>query len=122
MNNSKLIEYFPKEEPKDIEVTVEQRLPKLREREGELVRLIDAIRSLESSKDWSTLKTEVFEGLVDSLERKLMQEAKKRPLSIETIYELQGQLTWAKKYANLDSLAQSYMAELTNIRFQLNGK
>lgn len=121
MNNAKLIESFPSEESQQREIAYEEQVPRLRQREGELVTIIDALKSVESSKDWSTLKTEVFDGIVGTLERKLSQEVLKKPLNEAGIYDLQGQLAWARKYANLDSLAQAYRTELTSIRLQLNG-
>ena len=108
MNNSVVFE-----EPTD-------RTDVLRTRESELVNIIEAIKGLEGNIDWSTLKSKVFDGVSESLERRLHQELLKSELNPPEIYKLQGQIAWAKKYSKLDTLATVYRAELTNVRSQLN--
>lgn len=88
----------------------------LNKREAELVRIVDALRAVWASDEWSTLKTYVFDGLVEKLGKQLRQEAEKPELNNPAIYRLQGQMMWAKKYSNLESLAESFRSELTTIR------
>lgn len=102
------------------ENTTEDTKPRLRGREGELVTIIEALRAIEASAEWSSLKTYVFDGVVESLMRRLVTEASKSPLDDKEIYNLQGQLQWAKKYANLQKLADGFVLELKNVRLQLN--
>ncbi len=97
----------------------DEQLEGLRRREGEVVRIIEALKRIETSEDWSTLKTEVFDGVLDSLEGRLVSESKKPELNNPEIYRLQGQIQWAKKYANIAHLTESYRLELTRIRKQL---
>lgn len=92
----------------------------LRQREGELARIIEALKTIESSTEWSSLKTDVFDGVLDSLEGRLMSESKKPELNNPEMYRLQGQIQWAKKFANLAILTDSYRLELQRIRQQLN--
>lgn len=116
MNNSKIaIDSGFQEENLD-------RTPWLRQREGELVTIIEAIGRVNESGDWSILKKHIFDGLVETLERKLNLEAKKNDLNSPEIYRLQGQLAWARKYADLQKLNEFFRLELTNIRKQLHGK
>lgn len=88
-------------------------------RESELVRIIEAIRAVQSSEGWSTLKTLLFDGVQESLEHRLASESQKREIDQPEMYRLQGQIAWARKYADLDVLANSYRLELINVRSQL---
>lgn len=93
--------------------------PILRKREVELASIIAVIESLAESNDWKSLKKLVLDGVVESLEKRLSNEANKAELNSPEIYRLQGQLTWAKKYADIIKLSQAYRIELVNIRKQL---
>lgn len=90
--------------------------------EARLVRIIEAIQGIQSSKEWSTLKTEVFENLVNLLEKDLKNEAKKEDPDPKKLNRLSGELKWAEKYADLDKLEASYRTLLTSVRIKLNGK
>ena len=112
MNNSIAIE--------EEKVTMTEPIPWLRAREGELVKIIEAIGSLSNTREWSTLKSYVFDGVLESLQKRMATEASKMPLDEKEIYKLQGQIAWAKKYSDLESLANAFRLELTNVRKQLN--
>lgn len=90
--------------------------------EARLVRIIEAIQGLRSSKEWSTLKTEVFESLATVLEKDLKTEAKKEDPDPKKLNRLAGELKWADKFADLGKLETSYRLQLQNVRQQLNGK
>lgn len=111
MNNSTLSYQEPAEE---IDLS-----PVLREKQVELEAIIKAINAIAGTPEWKVLKEKVFDGVVESLERLLNQEAKKKPLNEAEIYSLNGQLQWAKKYADFNKLAQAYKLELDNIAKQL---
>jgi len=98
------------------------RQPFLQEREGELIAILDAIRTVQGSKAWSTLKTEVFDGLVERLTKDLQTEAKKETPDGLKLNRLAGQLKWAERYSDLSKLELEFRLELTNIRTQLYGK
>lgn len=115
MNNSKIaIESVP--------VIDSDKRPWLHQREGELVKIIEAIGGVTSSAEWSSLKTLVFDGLVERLRKDLFTEARKDEPNVLALARINGQYTWAKKYADLTKLADSFRLELTNIRQQLYGK
>lgn len=117
MNNSKLA-------IENISLTVEEpvdRKPYLREREGTLVKLLDAVRKVESSKEWGTLKTELFDALVNTLTRDLSTEAKKEDPDTLKLNRLAGQLKWAEKYSDLKKLEDTFRLELTQVRKYLYG-
>ena len=96
------------------------RTPWLRQKEGELVKVIEAIAAISECAEWQTLKTHIFDGLVESLERRLTEEANKPELNQSEIHRLQGQLAWAKRYADFKKLGDAFKLELGNIRNQLN--
>lgn len=121
MNNAKIIESFQEPEPESQEISPDQQIPWLRAREGELVKIIEAVRKVEDSEAWSTLKTHVLDGVLESLEKRLASEAAKPEVNNSEIYRLQGQIAWAKKYSKLDTLANAFRLELTNIRQKLHG-
>lgn len=117
MNNSKLaIEHSALSE-EEID-----RTPWLREREGTLITILEALQTISESKEWSTLKNHIFDGVVEKLEKDLLSEAKQQDPDKQKLASLTGQFTWAKKYADLESLAGIFRLELTQIRKQLYGK
>ena len=112
MNNSQIVlDYVPL----NLEEPVIQ-TESLREREAILVRIIEAIVKIEQSEEWSTLKSLIFDGTVENLEKRLKFEAEQLDLKPALLNQLQGQLIWARKYANLSKLAEGHRLELVNIR------
>jgi hypothetical protein len=117
MNNSKLIVDSVKlslDEPVDNTVH-------FRERESQLVRIISALQGVQKSKDWSTLKTESFDGLTESLEGRLFSEAKKESPDTNKLNRLAGELKWAERFSDLGKLEQEFKLELANIKQKLYG-
>lgn len=100
----------------------ETNVPQLRAREGQLTRVIEAVRKVQSSKEWSSLKTELFDGLTERLVRDLMLEAKKEIPDTLKLNRLAGQLRWAERYSDLSKLEQEFMTELTLLKQTLHGK
>lgn len=86
------------------------------EREAKLVRLIEALSAINESREWSTLKTELFDSVLDTIESKMKTESQKDEVRLPEIYRLQGERLWAKRYSNLDTLIGQYRAELVSIR------
>lgn len=87
--------------------------PQLRQRETELVAIIESIKHIRSSEYWKELEEKVFSKELDKLTSKLRTEKD----TIE-LYRLQGEVTWAEKYS-LVSLENQFRNELTNLRNQL---
>jgi len=94
----------------------------LRQKETDIIAIIEAINRLMENKDWLILKEKIFDGVVENLLRLRNTEVEKKPLNGPVIHSLNGQLSWAKKYSNLDSLAIIYKQDLTKIRKLLYGK
>ena len=95
---------------------------KLNAEEATLVKIIEALSSVRDSKEWSTLKTEVFDNLVNVIERNLKSEAKKESPDPNKLNRLAGELKWAEKFSDLQKLEDSYRTQLSGIRKQIHGK
>lgn len=117
MNNSKLIiEYntLTLEEEKD-------RTPDFQEKESELIKIIDDLQGIQRTKEWSSLKKKVFDGLVGSLSKEVTEEARKENPDTLKLNRLAGQLLWAEKYSDLSKLEGTFRLQLASIRHQLYG-
>lgn len=101
------------------EEKIPDKTPELRKRESELMNIIEALGVIADSKEWSTLKTTVFNGVMETLERQQKNEASKDDPDKMALAKINGQLVWARKYADLDSLTNVFRLELTNIRTQI---
>lgn len=93
--------------------TVVDRTPELRQREQELVAILDNIKKIRASEYWQAIESSVFKKDIEKLTRRLRTEKD----TIE-MYRLQGQVTWAEKYS-LENLEEQYRNELINTRKQL---
>lgn len=116
MNNSRLaIESVSLSEEKS------DRTPLLREREGQLITILDSLRKVQESNEWSSLKIHIFDDVVKSLSKDLRLEARADAPNPLKLRYLTGQLKWAEKYSDLKKLEDSYRLELTNVRKLLYG-
>ena len=89
--------------------------PRLRQRETELVAIIESLQHLVSSKYWQIVQTAVFDKELSNLQKQLIDENDPTKM-----YRLQGEIKRAEKY-NLATRLQAYELELMNIRKNLNG-
>lgn len=89
---------------------------KLRDRQTELIKILEAIDLVLKNKGWQTLKELVFDGVVERLDRQLLSEAKKPGIEADKIYFLQGEQAWARRYADLKSYAEMLQKELQGIK------
>lgn len=94
--------------------------PKLRQREETLVKLIKALEKTEQSEEWSTLKTELFDGIIKRFEYELLDEARKPIPNSHTLANLTGQLESAERY-DLTKVSMRFRLELKHIKQQLYG-
>ncbi len=92
---------------------------KLRDRQADLILVIEAIDEVLKSKAWQTLKELVLDGLVSRVERLLLSESKGVEVNTANIYRLQGELNWAKRYGDLKSYAEMLKQELQGIKDNL---
>ncbi len=91
-------------------------------REAALVRQIEAVRAIQGTSDWSTLKNEIFASLLTSLERVLREEAKNENPNTNKLNRITGEIKWAERFSDLSKLEGTLMVELTQVRKRLHGK
>ena len=94
----------------------------LQKQQGELIQIVEAINRIEETEDWKKLKSMLLDGAVKALEKQLLSESSKQEVSIPELYRLQGQLAWAKKYADLKKLSEYFKQQIENIKNQLHEK
>lgn len=97
-------------------------LARLRTEESRIVRIIEALDEVISSAGWKTLKTEVFDGVSEALEKRLKAEANKKVIDVPECNQLQGQLVWARKFSKMEDLREFFKTQLTNFRKQIHDK
>lgn len=92
---------------------------KLRDRQRDLIKIIEAIDEVLKLKAWQTLKELVFDGVVVRVNSQLLSEAKKPSIETDKIHHLQGELAWARRYSDLKSYAEMLSKELLGIKENL---
>lgn len=97
----------------------ETRIENLRVRDSQLVRMIESLDALIKSQEWRTLKEDLFDDVLESIEKRIKQETEKPELSLPELYRLQGEKKWAKKFSQLSILRESLHKELVGIRKNL---
>jgi hypothetical protein len=95
------------------------RTPWLRAKQDELIAIIQSLDEIEKTKAWKTLNSLVFEGVTENLEKRLINEAKRDTPNNLELARINGQLVWARKYSNLNELAEVFRTELKGIKQQL---
>jgi hypothetical protein len=90
---------------------------KLRQRESELVTIIEGIHRINAHADWKNIDNVLFKPLVENLERQLKAESEKEDVSLHKLYKIQGKLEIARKYQELN--LDNFRNELSNVRKQL---
>jgi len=108
MNNSKLTENTLSEEP---EIDIK---PMLRQRQEEIVKIIEAIDSICQSNYWRFLEKEVFQPVLDSSVNQICTEKDDRKVA-----QLQGKIEVLSKYADFKQFSEAYRLELKKIDQQL---
>ena len=88
---------------------------KLQDRQNELVRTIEAINEVLSTKAWQTLKELIWDRDIAKIDRLLLAETKKDEPQLKTIYVLQGEYNRSKRY-DLRSYAEMLQKELQGIK------
>jgi ERCC4-related helicase len=110
MNNSKLtIDEVTLRDENPIDVK-----PFLRERQTEIVEIIEALEAVNRSKYWQTLQSKVFHSSLEVLQRAIRTEKDAKEL-----FRIQGSLIWGEKYTNLQELITGYRRQLDNIKNQI---
>lgn len=104
------------------EMTNEDKVSFLERQKGELSQIVEVISRIEATDDWQKLKRLVLDGVIATLDRQLASEASKQEVNTPELYRLQGQLVWAKKYADLKKLSDFFRKHIENINIQLKNE
>lgn len=102
----------------EIEITEEAKVL-MREKQAELVKVIEAFAKLENSEEWGTLKELVFNNTVTSIERQILNKALASQIDVNELYKLQGEWVWAKQYADVSRFTENLKKQIENIKNKL---
>ena len=91
----------------------------LRKHQTELIRLIEALGSLEKSKEWETVRELVYDRSLTSIERQILQTALAPTINTDVLYRMQGEYAWAKQYNDIPRFIQTLTQQLQNIKMRL---
>jgi hypothetical protein len=91
----------------------------LAEKYAELVKIIQSFESLEKSKEWATLKELVFSKSLASIEKQLLNESSAPDISLHKLYKLQGELSWARKFNDINRFTDTLKKQLADIKTKL---
>jgi len=89
--------------------------PDRSERIGRLTTLIESANAVLDSKEWSTLKTEEFDGALLRYKRLLLSEARKKTIDEPEIYRLQGRIDVMERF-DLSHMRDKWLNELETIK------
>jgi hypothetical protein len=85
------------------------------EEEARLVKIIESVAHLLSNEHWQTLQSEHFAKEEERVNRLLLSQTQS-DLNEKEIYRLQGELRWARRYADFTKFAQLLKNQLDNLK------
>lgn|SRR3990167_1429082 len=91
----------------------------LRQRQGELLKIVEAYEKLEASKEWTTLKELLFSKSLAAIERQLLNETLANDIKTDKLYRLQGEWSWAKQYNDSSRFVEMLKKQLEDINKKL---
>lgn len=91
----------------------------LRERQTELINIIEAFDKLEQSKEWQTIKDLIFNKSLSAIERQIQNEALAPEIDTNKLYKLQGEWVWSKQYADTNRFISTLRKQLEDIKLKL---
>lgn len=94
---------------------------RLRSEEARIINIIEAIQTIRQTKAWSTLKNEIYDNLVNVLEKDIKTESMKEDPDPKKLNRLTGELKWASRFSDLEKFENEKKVELQRIRIQLYG-
>lgn len=103
----------------DEQSTSEDVKVKLRERQNELIRIIQSFGGLESSKEWGVIKDLIFDKALTAIERQILNESLAPKINTDKLYKLQGEWAWAKQYSDTNRFVDTLKKQLEEIKRQL---
>lgn len=109
MNNSQVVfEQLKVDAEPEVSLAINHRIE-------ELQKIVEALRAVNGSEYWKYLQEKVWNGILVILQNKIRNEKDEKE-----IYRLQGQITWAQKYLDLEGLSEAFKNELKLINSQIN--
>lgn len=106
----------------DLQGDQEDNNPRFQAEEARLVRIVEALQEVQQMKAWGVLREEVFDNMVNVLERDLKTEAEKSDPDPKKLNRIAGEMKWARRFSDLSKYENEKRVELQNIRIQLHGK
>lgn len=92
---------------------------KLRERQTELITIVESFNELEKTKEWQKIKELIYDKSLAAIERQVFSEALNKKIDIDALYRLQGEWAWAKQFSDTDRFISTLKKELENIKTKL---
>ena len=93
----------------------------LSQEESRLIQIIEDLREIQATKAWSSLKTEVFDNLVNVLEKGMRTEAESDDPKPTKLNRIAGELKWARRFSDLSRFENEKKVELQRVRIALYG-
>lgn len=88
-------------------------------RYDELVKIVESFERLEKSEEWGVLKEYVFSKSLISIERQLLNAANEIPIDIPKVYKLQGELSWARRFNDINRFIETYKQQLIDAKSKI---
>lgn len=97
---------------------LEPEKPDTSDEEARLTRIIEAVSELLESKAWQTLTELHFSRERERIERLVQSEALKSSIDQASLYRLQGELAWARRYADLTMWVMNIKNQLKKLKHE----
>lgn len=95
----------------------EEKKPQRDEKEiARLTKIVEAVDGLLKTKEWLTLQELHFTKEEERINHLLLSESKRTELDDREIYRLQGEMKWAKRYADIRKWAEFIKKQLTELK------
>lgn len=91
----------------------------LKDKQSELLKVLEALNGLEKNKDWQTLKELVYQKSLESVEAQMKSECLSTELNLPKLYRLQGEWSWAKQFTDIPAFAENVKKQLATIKQML---
>lgn len=88
----------------------------VKDKEAELMRKIEALKSVLEGEGWSSLKTLVFDPKEAELKQSIFNEARSENPDTHKLAKLNGRYEEVRRYAHLKDFANQLQTELNNLR------
>lgn len=87
--------------------------------QNRLIKIIEALSKLDKSKEWETLKEEVYAKSLVAIERQMLNESLSPAINTDKLYKLQGEWVWAKQFTDVDRYVDTLKRQLEQIKKKL---